>query len=669
MPTPEQEISSLREQINEHDRLYYAEGRPVVSDQEYDRLFLRLRALEADHPDLITLDSPTQRVGDTPLDGFEHVTHAEPMLSIDNTYNADELREFDGRVAGKLGDEPYAYIVEPKIDGVSASVRYEDGLLVLGATRGDGRTGDDITANIRTIRSIPLKLHGEGWPSVLEVRGEVYWPLDAFAKHNKKRQDEGLERFANPRNATSGALKSHDAREAHERRLAFIAHGAGEIVGATFDTAEGFFSAIQKWGIPTSPHARLCTDIEAVIGFVNDWETGRRKLDYETDGLVIKVNRIAQRPTLGATSRYPRWAIAFKYPAEQAESVLLSVDFQVGKLGTITPRAVMEPVQLAGTTVRHASLHNFDQVQRLDVRIGDTVIVQKAGEIIPQVVRVVTEKRPKSAVEITPPTQCPVCSGSVAKDEGGVYVRCINPACPAQLKERLKYFCGRDQMDIEGAGSALIEQLVDADLVGCYADLYRLHEHEAQLVALERVGEKSAKNLLKAIESSKRQPLARVLAGLNIRHVGGSSAELIARHFGKMQAIADADLEALQEVEGVGPEMAASLRAFFDSEAGSQTCRDLAKAGVNMKQPQAKTADEQPLVGKTFVVTGTLERYGRTEIETLIKELGGKTASSVSGKTDYLVAGDKAGSKLDKARKLGVSVLTEQAFLKLIGQA
>ncbi len=668
MPTPQQQIASLREQINEHDRLYYTEGKPAISDQEYDRLFLRLRELETDHPDLIAPDSPTQRVGERPLGGFEHVTHAEPMRSIDNTYNADELREFDRRVAGKLGDEPYAYIVEPKIDGVSASLRYEDGRLVLGATRGDGRTGDDITANIRTIRSIPLKLHGDGWPSVLEVRGEVYWPLDTFTAHNKKRTDEGLEPFANPRNATTGALKSHDAREAHERRLAFIAHGSGEIVGATFKTAEAFFAAVRDWGIPTSPHARLCEDIEAVIKFVNEWETQRRELDYETDGVVIKVNALTQRTTLGATSRYPRWAVAYKYAAEQAESVLLAVDFQVGKLGTITPRAVMKPVQLAGTTVRHASLHNFDQVARLDVRIGDTVIVQKAGEIIPQVVRVVTENRPKSSVKITPPTACPVCGGDVAKDEGGVYVRCINPACQAQLKERLKYFCGRDQMDIEGAGSTLIEQLVDAGLVACYADLYRLAERKAELVDLERVGKKSAENLLEAIEASKQQPLARVLAGLNIRHVGGSSAELVATHFGKMSAIADADAEALQEVEGVGPELAASLRAFFDSEAGRQTWRELDDAGVNMTQPQAETVGEQPLAGKTLVVTGTLERFGRKEIEAIIKELGGKTSGSVSKKTDYLVAGGKAGSKLDKARKLGVAVLTEQAFLKLVGR-
>jgi len=406
-----------------------------------------------------------------------------------------------------------------------------------------------------------------------------------------------------------------------------------------------------------------------VIGFVNEWEAGRRKLDYETDGLVVKINRLTQRATLGMTSRYPRWAIAFKYPAEQAESVLLSVDFQVGKLGTITPRAVMEPVQLAGTTVRHASLHNFDQVARLKLWIGDTIIVQKAGEIIPQVVRVVTEKRPPSAVEIMPPTQCPVCDGTVAKDEGGVYIRCINPACPAQLKERLKYFCGRDQMDIEGAGSVLVEQLVDAGLVGCYADLYRLHEREAELVELERVGKKSAENLLAAIETSKQQPLARVLAGLNIRHVGGSSAELIAKHFGEMQSIANAAIEALQEVDGIGPEMAASLRAFFDSDAGRRTWSDLSEAGVKMTQPQIQTADEQPLAGKTLVVTGTLEHFGRKEIQTLIKKLGGKTASSVSGKTDYVVAGDKAGSKLDKARKLGVSVLTEQAFLALVGQA
>ncbi|MBN2560789.1 MAG: NAD-dependent DNA ligase LigA [Phycisphaerae bacterium] len=682
MPTPEQETADLREQIWRHDYLYYVEGRPVISDQQYDLLFVRLKELEAEHPELITPDSPTQRVGGEPLEGFEHVTHAVPMLSIDNTYNDSDVREFDGRVARGLEGEAYEYFVDPKVDGVSASLRYEGGLLVLGATRGDGRTGDDVTANIRTIRAIPLKLRGEDWPGVIEVRGEVYWPRDSFDAYNTQRERAGLERFANPRNATAGTLKSLDSRAIADRGLSFVAHGSGENVGVEFQTADALFKALRRWGVPVSPHGKVCKTIDDVLRFVETWDEQRRSIGYETDGLVIKVNRLDQREALGATSRYPRWCIAYKYAAEQAESVLKGVDFQVGKLGTITPRAVMEPVQLSGTTVRHASLHNFDQVERLDVRIGDTVVVEKAGEIIPQVVRVITEKRPKGAKKVSPPARCPVCNGTVAKDEGGVYIRCINPSCEAQIKERLKYFCGRDQMDIEGAGDVLIEQLVDKGYVRRFADLYTLADHRDEMLGvdrlgcdpahrrpkLERMGAKSTDNLLAAIERSKKQPLSRVLAALNIRHVGGSSAELIADHFGEMQQIADASAEALQEVEGVGPEMAESIRAFFGSDAGRKAWQDLRDAGVNMKQPRVRSRGDRPLAGKTFVVTGTLESFGRKEIEKLIKDLGGKTSGSVSKKTDYVVAGEKPGSKLDKARKLGVAVLDEQAFLKLTHQ-
>ncbi|MCG8409353.1 MAG: NAD-dependent DNA ligase LigA [Phycisphaerales bacterium] len=666
MAKPEREIAKLREQINKHDHLYFTEGEPIISDQEYDRLLKQLQDLESEHPSLITVDSPTQRVGEKPLEGFEHVTHVVPMLSIDNTYNESELREFDRRVARGLEDETYQYIVDPKIDGVSAMLRYENGHLVLGATRGDGKVGDDITANIRTIRSIPLKLRGKGWPSVLEVRGEVYWPRNAFDAFNEKLVTQGSEPFKNPRNATTGTLKRLDTREIVGRGLAFTAHGFGEIVGATFETNDKLSAKLKTWGIPTNPHARVCKDVEAVMVYVRDWETRRHGIEYETDGLVIKVNSLSQRDVLGATSRYPRWAIAYKFAAEQAESVLLSVDFQVGKLGTITPRAVMKPMQLSGTTVRHASLHNFDQVERLGVGVGDTVVVEKAGEIIPQVVRVVEEKRPTNWKKIRPPKKCPVCSGDVIKDEGGVYVRCINPACDAQLKERLKYFCGRDQMDIEGAGDILIEQLVDADLVHHYADLFELNTKRDELIALERVGGKSADNLLKAIEASKNRPLTRVLAALNIRHVGGTSAELIAEHFGEMQQIADASVEALQDVDGVGPEIANSIFLFFNSESGRKVWESLRDAGVNMKQPRTEAKGDRLLAGKTLVVTGTLEQFSRGDIEKLIKRLGGKPTGSVSKKTDYLVAGEKAGSKLDKAKKLGVQILSESEFLKLI---
>jgi len=668
MPTPQREIAELRDEINRHDILYYVEGKPEISDREYDRLFDRLKELEAAHPELASPDSPTQRVGGEPIEGFAHVTHAVLMLSIDNTYNEAEVREFDGRVAKGLEGESYEYIVDPKIDGVSASLRYEDGVLVLGATRGDGRTGDDVTANVKTIRSIPLRLRGKDWPRVLEVRGEVYWPRKEFDAFNAKREKEGLEQFANPRNATAGTLKQLDSKVVAGRGLAFTAHGFGEIEGAEFETAFDLFAAMKRWGIPTNSHTRICKNADEVVAFIEKWETQRRGLPYETDGLVVKVNRLDQRETLGATSRYPRWCIAYKYAAEQAESVLRSVDFQVGKLGTITPRAVMDPMQLSGTTVRHATLHNFDQVERLDVRIGDRVVVEKAGEIIPQVIHVVAEKRPKDAKKIVPPRKCPVCGGDVAKDEGGVYIRCINPSCEAQLKERLRYFCGRDQMDIEGAGEALVEQLVDSGLVHQFADLYALKDRRDEVVALERMGEKSADNLLEGIERSKKQPLARVLAALNIRHVGAATAEVLAEHFGEMGRIAEAAEDELQQVEGVGPEVAASIRQFFGSAAGRKAWQSLRDAGVNMEQPKTARSGEQPLAGKIIVVTGTLENWGRNEVERLIKELGGKPVGSVSRKTDFVLAGTDPGSKVAKARDLKVKIIDEKEFLRMIGR-
>ncbi|OWY70161.1 hypothetical protein B7486_17850 [cyanobacterium TDX16] len=813
MSNVEKDIVELREQINRHDHLYYVEGKPELSDREYDKLFARLKELEAAHPELFDPDSPTQRVGEKPIEGFRHVTHAAAMMSIDNTYSESELREFDGRVSRGLEGAKYEYLVEPKIDGVSASLRYENGRLVLGATRGDGKTGDDITANIRTIRAVPLRLHGKGWPEVLEVRGEVYWPRKAFDAFNALRVKEGEEPFANPRNATTGTLKSLDSAAIATRGLSFIAHGNGQIVGAKFDRGSTLFAQLRAWGIPTSPHQKVCKSIDEVVAFVHEWETKRHDLDYETDGLVIKVDRIDQRDVLGATSRYPRWCIAYKYAAEQAESKLLNVDFQVGKLGTITPRAVMEPTQLSGTIVRHASLHNFDQVARLDVRIGDTVVIEKAGEIIPQVIRVVIEKRPKGTKKIEPPTKCPVCNGEVEKDEGGVYVRCINPSCDAQIKERLKFFCGRDQMDIEGLGEVIINKLVDLGWVHQFSDIYSLHSRQEQLPEMElnpkqlgakkvsellasidgtrdypvasvlgpmkfiqlsdddvnelagefgtfekltlairqnspetsriddtswsqlrywfcprenehrksrfakllkagsplkfkgagevlvdrlidekllpdfgafyllrdradqlksldfvnRLGKKNAESLLSDIEKSKSRPLARVLAALNIRHVGMSTAEIIAEHFEDMERIAEATEEQLQEVEGVGPEVAASIRRFFSSPAGQKAWKGLRDAGVNMTQPKRQTSGKQPLAGKTLVVTGTLKSFSRSEIERLIKDLGGKTSGTVSKKTDYLVCGDEAGSKLTKATGLGVRVLNEEDFQRLIG--
>ena len=673
MASDAEKIQRLRETIRRHDRLYYVEAAPEASDREYDRLLAELKALEAAHPELLTPDSPTQRVGGEPIEGFVTVEHASPMLSIDNTYSEGDLREFDARVHRSLGDVPVAYLVDPKVDGVAVSLRYEAGRLALAATRGDGRRGDDITANARTLRSIPLALGGEGLPDVLEVRGEVYWPLSSFSAHNARRAEQGLETFANPRNGAAGTLKQLDPKVVAERRLAFVAHSPGPMSSAVAETAAEIMRRLAGWGIPTNPHTKLCADVEEVFAAVKEWLDRRSEVDYETDGMVVKVDDLSFREQLGATSRYPRWCIAYKYEAERAETVLRSVDFQVGRLGTITPVAHFEPVQLAGTTVSNASLHNFDQVERLDVREGDAILVEKAGEIIPQVVQVVHERRPKDAAPVRPPEKCPSCSQPTARDEGGVYLRCVNPECPAQLRERLRFFAGRNQMDIEHLGPAVVDQLVDAGLVRHFADLYKLGEHRDALVALERMAEKSAQNLLDAIEASKTRGLERLLAALGIRHVGGRAAEGLAEHFGHVDAIAAAGVEEITEVNEIGPVIAASIRGFLDSEAGREAISRLKQVGVDVssRRGPAESAPpgELPLAGKTVVVTGTLEGFTRDGAKEAIKAVGGRAASSVSKKTDFVVAGDSPGSKADKARSLGVEVIDEDEFVRRLGKA
>lgn len=672
-------IEELRDEIRRHDWLYFVLAQPEISDSDYDRLVRELRDLEAAHPDLVTPDSPTQRVGGEPIAGFENVAHAVPMLSVDNTYSEAEVREFDARVCRLLGDSSYLYIVDPKIDGVAVSLLYEKGRFVQAVTRGDGVTGDDVTHNVRTLRSVPLSLRGKGIPDRMDVRGEIYWPRAAFEAFNRQREQAGEPLFANPRNATAGTLKQLDARKVADRGLRFAAHGFGRVEPSVCDSAVELMQRFADWGIAVNSGMEPAKDIDRVIELCEQWNAKRSRLEYDIDGLVIKIDSIAQRQELGATSKYPRWCIAYKFAAEQAESLLQRVDFQVGKLGTITPRAVLEPVLVAGTTVRHASLHNFDQVDRLDLRLGDTVVIEKAGEIIPQVIRVITEKRPRGAKRIERPTECPVCSHHVVQDEGGVYLRCVNPECPAQRRERLIYFCGRDQMDIEAAGEAVIDALLAKDLIKSCADLYDLERHAEELAELPvsvnkktgspiRLGEKRAKALLAGIDTSRKRPLSRLLAALNIRHVGGTTAELLAEQFGAIDAVKDAALEELIEVEGVGQEVAASVRAFFDSPDNRELIQRLQAAGVSTTQPQRQVAANAAFAGKTVVFTGTLDKMTRPEAEELTKSLGGKPVSSVSKKTDLVVAGPGAGSKAEKARELGIEIIDEEEFLKRVGR-
>ncbi len=680
----EKRVAELREEIRRHDVHYYVEDKPVITDRQYDALLAELKQFETQHPDLVTPDSPTQRVGGQPIAGFASVRHAVPMLSIDNTYDEAQVREFDARVAKLLGDEKYRYVIDPKVDGVAVSLTYVDGLLTTAATRGDGETGDDVTHNVRVLRSVPLRLLGKEVPARLEVRGEIYWPMDDFLRFNAQRAKAGEEEFKNPRNATAGTLKQLDPKNLAGRNLRFVAHGYGAVEPMPAKTWSDFTKALARWGLPTSPDQSLAADVDAVLESIHAWDKKRHTLPYLVDGLVIKVDSLAQRDELGTTSRFPRWCIAYKFEPEQAESVVLRVDYQVGKQGTITPRAALSPVELSGTTVRHATLHNFDQVDRLDVRIGDTVLVEKAGEIIPQVIKVLTDKRPRDAKPIQRPAKCPQCRGDVEQDEGGVYLRCVNPACPAQIKERLIYFAGRDQMDMEGLGEVMITRLVDEGLLHDFADLFHLHKRRAEIEKLvfehERPGDDGAKivkvefgkkrtdALLDGIEQSKRHPLSRLLTALTIRHVGASTAELLAEHFETLDAIRAAAEEQLMEVEGIGPELAHNIHRFFHSDWGRKIVDHLIESGVNTKQPRRAVRSDSPFSGKTIVLTGTLSSMGRKEAEELIKSLGGKPSGSVSSKTDLVVYGEEAGSKLEKAKKLGVKTMDEQEFLKLVGK-
>jgi DNA ligase (NAD+) len=664
----ETRIRKLREELEHHNNLYYVRAKPEISDQEYDKLMRELIDLETANPEFQSPDSPSQRVGGQPIDGFRTVEHAVPMMSIDNTYDEAEVRAFDTRVRKALpANAKVQYVLEPKVDGVAASLRYESGLLVLAATRGDGRRGDDITANARTIHSIPLRINAKDVPRILEVRGEIYMSNDVFQKLNKEREAAGEEIYKNPRNLTTGALKQLDSKITASRKLRFVAHGIGQIEPLDEESYWHWLQQLKKWRIAVSEHTQRADSIDEIIKAIEDFAEVRGSLAYQTDGVVIKVDSLSQRETLGATSKAPRWVIAFKYAAEQTQTVIREVDWQVGKGGTLTPVARLEPVFLAGTTVQNASLHNIDQIKRLDLHIGDTVVIEKAGEVIPYVRQAVPEKRPKNAKPIKPPTHCPSCNSVLVKDADGPFIRCENPACPAQFRERLIAFCGRNQMDIENVGEALVDQLIAAGLVKTFADLYRLTRE--QLIELERMGEKSASNVIEAIQASKSRSLDRLLAGLGIRHVGNRVALVLAQNIGSLDALLDATAEQLSSIHEIGDVIAQSVYDFFHSPTGKKAIHDLQSVGVNPKMKRAAANPEsQPLAGLSIVVTGSLEHFKRNEIEELILELGGRAAGSVSKKTSFVVAGADAGSKLDKATELGVQVLTEKEFLKRIGR-
>lgn len=668
----QQQIEQLRKEIRHHNQLYYVEARPEITDLEFDKLLKQLEKLEQEHPQYDSPDSPTHQVGGDPIDGFESVPHREPMLSIDNVYDEAKLNDFAQRVEKLLDGEPIDYTVEYKVDGVAAALVYENGSLTLALTRGDGRMGDDITANVRTIRSVPLKLMLENPPARLEVRGEAYMANSEFSKLRAKQEERGEQPYANPRNTTAGSLKLLDPRLCAERNLSFLAHGIGSNDGVEFESHLQFLEYIKSAGIPATPKVKAFQTIDAAREYAHELGDAIPELDFEVDGIVIKVNSIAQRERLGNTSKSPRWVIAYKWEKYEAVTQIKEIEVTVGKSGTLTPLAHLEPVEIAGTTVSRSTLHNKDQIEKLDVREGDWVVVEKAGKIIPHVLRVETNRRTGSEKKYKFPKKCPVCKTDAVQDEGGVYIRCPNPNCPAQLRQTLTFYASRGAMDIDGLGEKLAAQLLDAGLIQSLTDVYRLKDRRDDLLALERMGEKSLENLLNGIEASKNRPLWRLLTGLNIRHVGASNAQILTGEFGTLDQIAEQSAEDLAAVEEIGPIIAQSVYDFLHSDYGTSLVEELRSFGLNFGEPISEKPKTEAAGGilddKTLVVTGTLNRFTRDEIHEMIKQHGGKPTSSVSKKTDYLVVGENAGSKLTKAESLGVKTLTEDEFLEMIGQ-
>lgn len=655
-------IRQLVDEINYHDIKYYVEDNPEISDYEYDMLVKELKELEAKYPDLILPESPTQRVSGKPVEEFPQVEHKVSMLSLGNCYSADELLEFDSRIRRLLGEgEKVDYVAELKIDGLGIALLYENGVFVRGATRGDGRIGEDVSSNIKTIRSIPMKLKPEGGLRTVEVRGEVYMTKEGLRKLNKEREAKGEPLFANPRNAAAGSIRQLDPKVAASRPLDAFFYTLSYTADKMPSTHSECLERIRKSGLRTNPHIRKFSSIDKVLGYIKEWESKREELEYEIDGIVVKVDSIEQQKKLGSTAKEPRWAIAYKYPPKQMTTRLLDIQVQVGRTGALTPVAVLEPVQVGGVTVTHATLHNEDEIARKDLRIGDYVLVERAGEVIPQVVKPVVERRTGKERPFKMPQKCPVCGSAAVREEGEAIRRCVNASCPAQIKERLRHFCSRDAMDCEGVGPALIEQLVDRRMVTKASDLYRLTKE--QLMQLEGIKEKSSQNILDAIKASKDRDFDRVIFALGIRHVGRTTASALADAMGSMERLRKASVDELSKIEGIGRVVAESVREFFDDPKNQELIDDLKSLGLKMRS-EKKAAG--PLQGKVFVFTGELKTMSRSEAEALVESLGGKAGSSVTKATDYVVVGENPGSKLDKARSMGKAIIDEKQFLELV---
>jgi DNA ligase (NAD+) len=653
---------ALRAEIRRHEQLYYAEDAPVISDAEFDALMRELIGLESAHPEIATADSPTRRVGGSPQASFPRAPHEIPMLSLENANGAADLESWLDRSLRSVDDpDALAWVAEHKIDGLSVSLRYEDGILVRGATRGDGTIGEDITVNLRTVREVPLRLHGDSHPESMIVRGEVYMTRSGFQRLNEVREEAGETPFANPRNAAAGSVRQLDARITASRPLRFFAY---TLLQADVSRQSEGLERLAEWGFPVNPEWRRFDQRDPLVAHCLDWQERRHQLDYEIDGVVVKIDDLEQQAALGATAKHPRWAVAYKFPAEEATTVVRDIMVTVGRTGKLTPTAVLEPVEVSGVTVQMAGLHNEDEVARKDVRVGDTVVVARGGEVIPQVVRVVKEKRRRGARRFRMPRRCPACGAEIVRLEGEVAHRCPNASCPSQLRERILHWASRGAMDIDGLGDMLARQLVGKEVVRDLADLYELDVET--LSVLERMGKVSAGNLVAALERSKSRGFRHVLYGLGIRHVGVSAAGALAEEFGSMEALLAADRDRLEQVEGIGPTLAESVREFFDAPENRAVVARLAAHGVDMTA-QRRAPASGPLAGRTFVVTGTLASLSRSEATQAIEERGGRVTGSVSKKTDYVVAGEKPGTKLDRARELGVAVLDEKAFRALLG--